>query len=387
MGSRSLLRAAIMGGVVALGTGGGVVALLLLSRDGSRSNEDVTSGVPKLTQTATEPEPIKRPAGMVHGGGGSPPEYVEAVPLVPGDYKPPSASTEAHLKFTRALGAAGAEAQFNGIVNGFGLYGSADAAADPSLLQKECVSGEFPEVKVMEFTYLPPGTKARSPQYGGVCADGSTAWVTQDFVYGYGTFSVGYELGEKAIGHDATAERVGSGYRSWSPGRSHPTSHRGREWAIHCRLYLGQRLHRGWCAQFAINGDAEDSRGNPMRRLLAYLTIAALAVVGAVWQSSANANHSIYPVTAYLYHPTGFANDAELRCGWHDVCDGYFGDPTKKGLDWGFPGNSSYSVWVRMKIFGGQASEWVGRVQSVDSTSGCYRIWSEIYFNRDYFAS
>ena len=211
MGSRSLLRAAIMGGVLALGTGGGVVALLLLSRDGSRSNEDVTSGVSKLTQTATEPEPIKRPAGMVHGGGGSPPEYVEAVPLVPGDYKPPSASTEAHLKFTRALGAAGAEAQFNGIVNGFRLYGSADAAADPSLLQIECVSGEFPEVKVMEFTYLPPGTKARSPQYGGVCADGSTAWVTQDFVYGYGTFSVGYELGEKAIGHDATAERVEAG--------------------------------------------------------------------------------------------------------------------------------------------------------------------------------
>jgi len=153
-------------------------------------------------------EVIKQPDGHVLHIGGAPPEYQQAVPLVPGEYKPPSASSEAHSKFAQALAMANALAQFNGNRGGFRLYGWANAAIDPSVEQKECVAVEFPLVQQIQFTYLPAGTAARGPQYSGVCADGSTAWVVQDFFYGYGSFTVGYELGEKAIGHDAPPDRV-----------------------------------------------------------------------------------------------------------------------------------------------------------------------------------
>jgi hypothetical protein len=212
----SFFRALVLAGLLVIAIGAGVVALVTLGGDSSEPGEDTTVGVPNTNSTASEP--IHQPAGVVHGGGGAPPEYLEAVPLVPGDYKPPSASTETHIKFTEALAAEGRSPKFSGVVNGFRVYGWADAEGEPSLLQKECVSVQFREVSVFEFTYLPAGTKARSPQYAGVCADGSTAWVTQDFVYGYGTFSVGYELGEKAIGHEAAAERVTSASIAGQPG-------------------------------------------------------------------------------------------------------------------------------------------------------------------------
>jgi hypothetical protein len=118
-----------------------------------------------------------------------------------------------------------------------------------------------------------------------------------------------------------------------------------------------------------------------MRRLLIYLSISTVAVSAATWQSSADANHSVYPVYAYVFHPTGNGtHNAELRCGWHDLCDGYYNDATKIGLDWGYPGNVSYTVYYRLRLYGGSSSsDWVGRAQTVNSTSGCYRRWTDLY--------
>lgn len=162
-------------------------------------------------------KPIEMPTGEIAAGGG-PPEYAQPVPIVPGDYKPPSTSLEARQKEEAALTAARGKPQFNGMVNGFRIYGWEDASRDPSLQQKECVAVEFHPVDIFQFTYLPAGTFAISPQYAGVCVDGTTAWVTQDFVYSYGRFSVGYELGERAIGTDATAERVSEATIAGRPG-------------------------------------------------------------------------------------------------------------------------------------------------------------------------
>ncbi len=104
------------------------------------------------------------------------------------------------------------------MVNGFRIYGWEDAARDPSLEQKECVSVSFPIVDFLEFTYLPPGTSLRSPQYAGMCADGSTAWVNQEFESPAASFSIAYELGERAIGTDATAERISGATIGGRPG-------------------------------------------------------------------------------------------------------------------------------------------------------------------------
>jgi hypothetical protein len=140
--------------------------------------------------------------------GSGPPQYEQPVLLVPGDYKPPSASSEAQQKWEAGLAEWKSHPQFNGTLNGFRLYGWEHEEQDPGVGQKECVSVTFEEVSVFETTYLLPGTLALGPQYAGICEDGSTAWVARDFTHQYGTFSVGYELGEKAIGNDATEERV-----------------------------------------------------------------------------------------------------------------------------------------------------------------------------------
>lgn len=193
----SAAAATLVFGAVLAGT-----LVYVLNNDGSSSTPGNAGGGELAGEVISQPE------GNVSQVGGSPPEYEQPVLMVPGDYKPPSASSEAQAKFAQAIAEASAKPQFNGEINGFRLYGWANAASDPSLEQKECASITFPETELIEFTYLPPGTKAFGPQYAGVCADGSTAWVVQEFGYGYGRITVGYELGERAIGHDAAADRV-----------------------------------------------------------------------------------------------------------------------------------------------------------------------------------
>ena len=118
-----------------------------------------------------------------------------------------------------------------------------------------------------------------------------------------------------------------------------------------------------------------------MYRLLIGLLVLGFAFLTSVWERPVAANHSVYPVTAYLYHPTGDggANNAMLTCGWHDICDGYFSDAEKKGLDWIHQGNVSYYVWFRLRIYGGQAADWAGRAQTTNAPTGCKRLLSDVY--------
>jgi len=157
------------------------------------------------------------PAASFAARGGSPPEYTTPVRLMPGDYVPPSASKEARAKWLAALDSSKSLPQFSGTVNNFRVFSYQAESQDPSQGQKECVAVEFAEVDLFKPTYLPAGTFARSPQYSGICADGSTAWVNQDFGYGYGIFSIGYELGERAVGTDATEDRVKAGTIAGQP--------------------------------------------------------------------------------------------------------------------------------------------------------------------------
>lgn len=161
---------------------------------------------PSSTQNVTSnPEPTSSDHVDV---GGTAPEYPEPVRFTDGEYIPPAASQEAREKFEAAVAAELGEERFNGSLNGFRLFSWDKAAADPELQQQECVAYEFPEVTTLTFGYLPAGTFARSPEYAGMCEDGSTAWITQEFGFGYGTFQISYELGEKALGHDAPASRI-----------------------------------------------------------------------------------------------------------------------------------------------------------------------------------
>lgn len=120
-----------------------------------------------------------------------------------------------------------------------------------------------------------------------------------------------------------------------------------------------------------------------MRRLLVGLLAAAIGVLGGLFQSSdTNANHSVFAVTTYVYHPAGNAtSNAQLNCGWHDVCDNIYPDASQKGLDWQYQGNVSYDIWLRLQIYrnAGGSTDWVGRAQSYNATSGCKRIWSDLY--------
>lgn len=172
------------------------------------SGDSETSNPTTVSPTASaQNQVIPDPGGLVSQGGG-PPEYAEPVILVPGDYRPPSADLDARQKWTQAVDQEQAKPQANLSLGGFRIYGFADAQADSSVNRQECVSVDFKPVTRFQFTYLPPGTKAFGPQYEGVCADGSIAWVAQDLGYGYGRITVGYQLGENAVGTDATAERV-----------------------------------------------------------------------------------------------------------------------------------------------------------------------------------
>jgi hypothetical protein len=107
-----------------------------------------------------------------------------------------------------------------------------------------------------------------------------------------------------------------------------------------------------------------------------------MVVFGELYQpTESRANHSVFAVTTYVYHPVGNVNTtAQLNCGWHDNCDGIFTDPSKKGLDWQNAGNPSYTVWLRLKIYrnAGGSTDWVGRAQSFTPASGCKRIQSDL---------
>ena len=142
-------------------------------------------------------------------GGAMPPYYVEPLQITVGDYLPSDFPLEELSE--RGLAAVEAEKdkpKFNGIVGDFRLYSFDMAFNDPAIERKRCVVSEFRAVGQLQLAYLPPGTSAATPWYTGYCTDGSMALVMREFLTKHGRFSVAYQGGERAFGHDAPAERI-----------------------------------------------------------------------------------------------------------------------------------------------------------------------------------
>ena len=147
--------------------------------------------------------------GQIAGGGETPPYYLEPVPLTSGDYISSSFPFEAVAEKGLALEEAEREKpQFEGTINGFRIYSIEHAMEDPSVRKEECVVARFELTSQMTFGYLPPGTFARSPQYAGICPDGSISWILQEFLTKHGSFDIGYQAGERAFGYAASSGRV-----------------------------------------------------------------------------------------------------------------------------------------------------------------------------------
>lgn len=192
--------------------------LALLACEETR-DEPSTSAPAQESPTASAAEETPALPASAEIGGGAPPYYLEPILLVPGDYVDSSFPFEAVAE--RGLAVAEAEKdkpKFQGMVNGFRLYSFERAFEDPSVEKNSCVAVEFPLTDELKFNYLPPGTFARSPQFAGKCSDGSTAFVMQSFVTKHGTFDISYQPGERAFGHDASAERVSATTVAGRPG-------------------------------------------------------------------------------------------------------------------------------------------------------------------------
>lgn len=117
-----------------------------------------------------------------------------------------------------------------------------------------------------------------------------------------------------------------------------------------------------------------------MCKLLVSTALTALAGLAGLW-GTAPIEASHYSVSISLYHPTGDATyKAVLNCGWHDVCDGVYPDSSSKGRDWVWQSNVSYEVRLRLFIVSSQSTQtWVGTVRTTNATSGCYRIWADVF--------
>lgn len=116
-----------------------------------------------------------------------------------------------------------------------------------------------------------------------------------------------------------------------------------------------------------------------MRKLLVIGSGLALASAAGLWQPMP-ANAASIPVQSQVYHPAGNTSySALLTCGWHDLCDGIFTDATKKGLDWIYQSNASYTVWVRVKSWGGGSPQMVALGTAYNASSGCKRILYDMF--------
>jgi hypothetical protein len=177
-------------------------------------------------------------AGEIIGGGGGPPSYLEPVPIVLGDYVPPWEKAGAAERGMAADIADSKKPRFAGAVGEFRLYGFDQPF---SVEKKRCVAVEFPLVSDLKFNYLPPGTMARGPQYAGVCADGSVQFVLQEFITRNTSFNIGYEPGERAFAHDASAERISAATIGGRP-------------AVVIRPPIEEGFGRSWAAIATDNG-------------------------------------------------------------------------------------------------------------------------------------
>jgi hypothetical protein len=144
----------------------------------------------------------------VAGGDHVPPFYMEPVPLTEGDYMPENFPFEQVAE--KALGVQAAEAKsplFEGSLNGYQVY-LPESETDRDRRRTCQVEGFVPSDS-LTLAYLPPGTSATSPQFRGVCPDGSVSFVMQSFVTKHASFDAIYVPGRHWIEAEAPAERVG----------------------------------------------------------------------------------------------------------------------------------------------------------------------------------
>jgi hypothetical protein len=98
-----------------------------------------------------------------------------------------------------------------------------------------------------------------------------------------------------------------------------------------------------------------------MLRLLGIgATLALASLLFTATEGAPSARAAPLEIFIYIYHPTGGSStQAELNCGWHDNCDGIFGDP-RTGLDWGYAAGDT-KAWGRLRVIGTSAATIVAR--------------------------
>jgi hypothetical protein len=138
-----------------------------------------------------------------------PPYYAEPVELVPGDYLPKDFPfDEVYKRGLAAVEEDKDKPRFTGTIGDFRLY-SFDAAKNGTAAERDrCVVTEFRAAGELETRYVPGGTAALSPWYTGYCANDDVALVMREFLTKHGKFSIAYQPGERAFGHDAPSERI-----------------------------------------------------------------------------------------------------------------------------------------------------------------------------------
>jgi hypothetical protein len=142
------------------------------------------------------------------GGGGPPNDGGERTLLRPGEWVPPSASREAIEKGRSANLAESEKPKFDGEISGFRLYDFFGVSSGVEYPNGWCNANKYEPVEAFELTYVPEGTFTIADQFKGICANGADGFVSQEFFGEYASWTVTYNLLEKAIPSHASTERV-----------------------------------------------------------------------------------------------------------------------------------------------------------------------------------
>jgi hypothetical protein len=183
---------------------------------GSAAARDTPSPEAPAPEAATDDPPPPEITPVITGSGSAGGfYYLEPVPLVPGRYDSPLASREAWDRGLAAVDAEKAKPKFEGVVNGFRIWSYDHEVADDIAFKVVCGGEDYAEWRLaekLEFTYLPPGTAAETPQQEVLCPDGSVAGAGQHFIVLDGPgLGIWYERGERAFGFSASVGRISAG--------------------------------------------------------------------------------------------------------------------------------------------------------------------------------
>lgn len=129
-----------------------------------------------------------QPTTAARAGGDWGPRYDNPIPVTTGDYR--AADFDYKDASDKAIAAGfNTGPAFSGEIAGITLL----APDQVDKLPAGCGIATFPEGVHFQFSYLPPGTSLASPQYAGVCADGTEVFATQNFVTKHGSFTVEFD--------------------------------------------------------------------------------------------------------------------------------------------------------------------------------------------------